>query len=95
MTVDQAGTLGRGPDRLDPSRATDPSVPIGLSPAAAHIRELSISEWGEDRAIGQYILNTSQTVARIEQRGRISSLNTSVAAGIAMHALSRERGSAC
>lgn len=43
---------------------------------------------GEDRGVGQYILNQAQFVVRIPQRGRLSSLNASVAAGIALHALS-------
>jgi len=43
---------------------------------------------GENRAVGQYILNEAHYVAGIEQHGRVNSLNASVAAGIAMHALS-------
>lgn len=42
---------------------------------------------GEDRSVGQYILNVADDVLGIPQRGRINSLNASVAAGIAMHAL--------
>ena len=42
---------------------------------------------GEDRGVGQYILNQAHFVVRIPQRGRIGSLNASVAAGIALHAL--------
>lgn len=43
---------------------------------------------GEDRSVGQYILNSAHHVVRIPQRGRINSLNASVAAGIAMYAFS-------
>ena len=42
---------------------------------------------GEDRSVGQYILNHATHVISIPQRGRVNSLNASVAAGIAMHAL--------
>lgn len=42
---------------------------------------------GEDKSIGQYILNKADFVAGIPQYGRVNSLNASVAAGIAMYAL--------
>ena len=42
---------------------------------------------GEDRSVGQFILNMADDVVGITQRGRINSLNASVAAGIAMFAL--------
>lgn len=42
---------------------------------------------GEDRSVGQYILNRADIVAAIRQSGRINSLNASVAAGIALFAL--------
>jgi len=42
---------------------------------------------GEERGVGQFILNHAHFVARIPQHGRIGSLNASVAAGIALHAL--------
>jgi len=42
---------------------------------------------GEDQGVGQFILNQAQFVVRIPQRGRVGSLNASVAAGIALHAL--------
>jgi 23S rRNA (guanosine2251-2'-O)-methyltransferase len=44
---------------------------------------------GEDKAVGQFILNTADLVVAIGQAGRINSLNASVAAGIALFALSR------
>jgi 23S rRNA (guanosine2251-2'-O)-methyltransferase len=42
---------------------------------------------GEDKGVGQFVLNSSDYVAGIKQLGRINSLNASVAAGIAMSAL--------
>lgn len=42
---------------------------------------------GEDRGIGQFILNMSDYIVSIEQCGHVNSLNASVAAGIAMHGL--------
>lgn len=42
---------------------------------------------GEDRSVGQYILNNADIVASIHQKGRINSLNASVAAGIALFVL--------
>jgi 23S rRNA (guanosine2251-2'-O)-methyltransferase len=43
---------------------------------------------GEAKAVGQFILNETDYIARIDQFGKINSLNASVAAGIAMYALS-------
>jgi len=43
---------------------------------------------GEDRSVGQYILNDADHVVSIGQQGRINSLNASVAAGICLYALS-------
>lgn len=43
---------------------------------------------GENYSVGQFILNNADYTLRIDQKGRINSLNTSVAAGIAMHVLS-------
>ncbi len=42
---------------------------------------------GEDKAVGQFILNMADYVVRIEQSGRIDSLNASVSAAIALHSL--------
>lgn len=42
---------------------------------------------GEDKGVGQFILNNADAVIRMEQAGRINSLNASVAAGIAMFTL--------
>lgn len=43
---------------------------------------------GEDKSVGQFILNSADYIARLEQKGQVSSLNASVAAGVAMFALS-------
>lgn len=48
---------------------------------------------GEDRGVGQFILNMADHIVSIEQCGHVNSLNASVAAGIAMHGL-RPRGTA-
>lgn len=42
---------------------------------------------GEDKSVGRYILMQSDAVVKIPQRGHVGSLNASVAAGIALHAL--------
>ncbi len=42
---------------------------------------------GEDKSVGQYILNRADFVVSIEQSGKINSLNASVAASIAMFVL--------
>ncbi|NLB60634.1 MAG: RNA methyltransferase [Lentisphaerae bacterium] len=44
---------------------------------------------GEHRSVGQHILNQAHHVAGIPQKGRIRSLNASVAAGIALCMLAR------
>jgi tRNA G18 (ribose-2'-O)-methylase SpoU len=44
---------------------------------------------GEDKSVGQYILNMADDIVGIRQSGRINSLNASVSAGIAMYALGR------
>jgi len=48
-------------------------------------RPLLLVMGGEDRRVGQYLLNEADVVARIPQRGEINSLNASVAAGIALY----------
>ena len=44
---------------------------------------------GEHRSVGQFILNQAQHIVGIPQRGKIGSLNASVAAGIALYALGK------
>ncbi len=46
---------------------------------------------GEDKSVGQFILNIADYVVRLEQHGKINSLNSSVAAGVAMFALSENQ----
>jgi 23S rRNA (guanosine2251-2'-O)-methyltransferase len=55
--------------------------------AEAKPEKLLLVIGGEDRSVGQFILNMADDVVGITQRGRINSLNASVAAGIAMFAL--------
>ena len=43
---------------------------------------------GEDKSVGQFILNNAEYIVRIRQHGEINSLNASVATGIALFALS-------
>lgn len=45
---------------------------------------------GEDKSVGQYILNRADFVVSIKQLGKINSLNASVAASIAMYVLGEE-----
>ena len=49
---------------------------------------------GEDKSVGQYILNCADFVVSIRQFGKINSLNASVAASIAMFALGGENDTA-
>ena len=55
--------------------------------AAVRADKLLLVIGGEDRSVGQFILNMADDVVGITQRGRVNSLNASVAAGIAMFAL--------
>jgi 23S rRNA (guanosine2251-2'-O)-methyltransferase len=55
--------------------------------AAAAPPRLLVACGGEDRGVGQYVLNQAHFVVRIPQRGHVGSLNASVAAGIALQAL--------
>jgi 23S rRNA (guanosine2251-2'-O)-methyltransferase len=48
-------------------------------------RPLMLIMGGEDKRIGQFILNEAEIVARIPQQGQVNSLNASVAAGIALY----------
>lgn len=54
--------------------------------AARSYDRLALVIGGEHRSVGQFILNAAQHVARIERRGRVQSLNASVAAGLALAA---------
>lgn len=66
---------GKGPTEL-PALKPDPTKKIFLVIG------------GEDKSVGQFILNSAHHVVRIPMHGRINSLNASVAAGIAMYSLS-------
>ncbi|GEM_PF-171411 len=48
---------------------------------------------GEDKSVGQFILNEADYIARIPMRGRVNSLNASVAAGIALFCAAQPPGS--
>lgn len=65
---------GKGKDTLD-------SVALDLP------EKICLVIGGEDRSVGQFILNEADAVIRIPQTGQIGSLNASVAAGIAMYSL--------
>ena len=54
---------------------------------AAAPEKLLLVIGGEDKSVGQFILNMADHIIGIPQFGRVNSLNASVAAGIAMHAL--------
>ncbi|MEX0325308.1 MAG: TrmH family RNA methyltransferase [Puniceicoccaceae bacterium] len=45
---------------------------------------------GEDRGVGQFILNNSSAVLAIPQSGKINSLNASVAASLTLYALRKD-----
>jgi len=45
---------------------------------------------GEDKSVGQYILNLADAVLSVPMSGRVNSLNASVAAGVAMYELRRD-----
>lgn len=47
-------------------------------------RPLFLILGGEDKRIGQYLLNSADVIAKIPQNGHVNSLNASVAAGIAL-----------
>lgn len=55
--------------------------------AAQNFDKILLVIGGEGQSVGQYIINNAQFIAKIEQKGKINSLNASVAAGIAMFAL--------
>tara|TARA_B100000579_G_scaffold279721_1_gene231514 strand:+ start:650 stop:1381 length:732 start_codon:yes stop_codon:yes gene_type:complete len=65
----------------------------------ANLREISAANYdrlllvigGEDRSVGQYILNMAEDIIGIRQQGQVNSLNASVAAGIAMFELGQAK----
>lgn len=54
---------------------------------AAQIAKLMLVVGGEDAGVSQFILNNAEHVAAIPQKGRINSLNASVAAALALYLL--------
>ena len=61
---------------------------IDIREVQAHLTpQVMIVIGGEDRSVGQFILNKADFIVAISQRGRINSLNASVAAGIALYML--------
>src|SRR5690606_22361247 len=46
---------------------------------------------GEDKGVGQFILNMADYILRIDQKGQVNSLNASVAAGVALFALAAQK----
>jgi 23S rRNA (guanosine2251-2'-O)-methyltransferase len=68
--------------------ALDGSGPVDMGEAHARLTgNFLVVVGGEDAGVGQFILNTADFVVSIGQRGRINSLNASVAAAIALYAL--------
>ena len=68
---------------LDENGKTDINEVKTLNP-----EKLLLIIGGEDKSVGQFIINLADYVVGFKQRGRVNSLNASVAAGIAMFALS-------
>ncbi len=56
--------------------------------AAAKPQKMMLVVGGEDKSVGQFILNESHFILGIKQQGKINSLNASVAAGVGMYMLS-------
>ncbi len=66
----------------------DPKGDIPLQRATEmEFGKLMVVIGGEDKSVGQFIINMADYVVAIEQSGRVGSLNASVSAGIALHAL--------
>ncbi|MDA0837289.1 MAG: RNA methyltransferase [Planctomycetota bacterium] len=57
--------------------------------ASLNLEKMLLVIGGEDKSVGQFILNQAHYVVRLDQRGKTNSLNASVAAGIAMFVFSR------
>jgi len=52
------------------------------------VKKIMLVIGGENKSVGQFIINMADYVAKINQHGKINSLNASVAAGVAMYAIS-------
>lgn len=73
--------------------ALDAKGSVQLSAIAKNTPEkLFLVIGGEDKSVGQYILNLADSVLRVEQAGTVNSLNASVASGIAMFMLGATHG---
>jgi 23S rRNA (guanosine2251-2'-O)-methyltransferase len=69
--------------------ALDGSGKMDISSVKEHLSDRFICViGGEDKSVGQFILNCADHVVSIQQQGRVNSLNASVAAGIALFSLS-------
>jgi len=62
-------------------------VEIDNLPEAA-TKKMLLVIGGENKSVGQFIINMADYIVKINQLGKINSLNASVAAGVAMFALS-------
>lgn len=73
--------------------ALDAKGAIRLKDLAARMPEkLLLVIGGEDKSVGQFILNLADSVLAVEQAGKVNSLNASVASGIAMFMLGATQG---
>lgn len=73
--------------------ALDTAGAVTLPQLAANLPpKLLLVIGGEDKSVGQFILNLADSVLRVEQAGHVNSLNASVAAGIAMYVLGATQG---
>jgi len=61
-------------------------IEIGKLPDES-LKKLMLVIGGENKSVGQFIINIADFIAKIEQHGKVNSLNASVAAGVAMYAI--------
>ena len=66
------------------------SIPLNTFAAEAP-EKLLLVIGGEDRSVGQFILNFADAILSVPQSGKINSLNASVAAGLAMYELRADK----
>ncbi|MDD3696371.1 MAG: TrmH family RNA methyltransferase, partial [Lentisphaeria bacterium] len=55
--------------------------------AAMQLDKMLLVVGGENAGVGQFILNNAHYIAAIRQKGKINSLNASVAAALALYLL--------
>ncbi|MFC1489658.1 TrmH family RNA methyltransferase [Candidatus Latescibacterota bacterium] len=71
--------------------ALDMSGTVNINSVRAQLSDkVLVVIGGEDKSVGQYIINSADFVVSIGQKGKINSLNASVAAGISLFALSTD-----